>query len=82
MKAFLTMTLARILAAFGSEVLPAYRLKDMDVFGRLGVADWKLRNEHGPPSRQRHNPGIDRSNHFGWVLEGRAIQESWIRPRP
>jgi hypothetical protein len=45
MKAFLTMTLSRFLAALGSEVLPAHRAKDMDVYEWL-IGSWEMSTIH------------------------------------
>lgn len=51
-----------------------------DLYGWL-VGSWEL--------AVRHYRGVDVSSqnikgeaHFGWVLEGRAIQDVWIMPRP
>jgi len=55
----------------------ADRAQNMDLYGWL-VGSWELDvvgyPENGP---QRRRPG---EWHFGWVLEGRAIQDVWIVP--
>lgn len=54
-----------------------------DVYGWL-VGSWELEVLHyldykgGDGSAQR----IQGEAHFGWVLEGRVIQDVWIMPRP
>lgn len=50
-----------------------------DVYGWL-VGSWDLEVLHykGVDMRARHIQG---EAHFGWVLEGRAIQDVWIMPR-
>jgi len=51
-----------------------------DVYGWL-VGSWELEVLHYKAvdvSAQR----IRGEAHFGWVLEGRAIQDVWITPRP
>jgi hypothetical protein len=46
----------------------------------LWLADWTLDHGRNRPSRRRHTaPGVGEI-HFGWVLEGRAIQDVWILP--
>lgn len=51
----------------------------MDVYGWL-IGDWELEVLHywGKDVSQR---GLRGEVHFGWVLEGRAIQDVWIMPR-
>lgn len=50
-----------------------------DVYGWL-VGSWELEVLHykGVDVKAR---GIQGEAHFGWVLEGRAIQDVWIMPR-
>ena len=66
------------LTALGSEGPPADRAKDMDLYGWL-IGSWDMETVH------HRNDGTsqkwDGECHFGWVLEGRAIQDIWIRPR-
>jgi hypothetical protein len=51
-----------------------------DLYGWL-VGSWELEVLHyaGADLAGR---GIKGEAHFGWVLEGRAIQDVWIMPRP
>ena len=72
------MTISPFLAALGSEGPPADRSKDMGLYGRL-IGSWDM-----DTVRHLDDGTIERSTgeiHFGWVLEGRAIQDIWIRPR-
>jgi len=74
----LAMTLSPFLAALESAGPPAEQAQDMDLYGWL-VGSWEMETV-------RHLDGgtIEKSKgeiHFGWVLEGRAIQDVWIRPR-
>ena len=72
------MTISAFLAALGSEAPPAERAKDMDLYGWL-IGSWEMDTLH-----HRHDGTVEKSTgeiHFGWVLEGRAIQDLWIRPR-
>ena len=50
-----------------------------DLYGWL-VGSWELeiRNYWGDISKL----GLQAEAHFGWVLEGRAVQDVWIIPRP
>ncbi|MER9261042.1 hypothetical protein [Mesorhizobium sp. M0619] len=66
------------LTALASEGPPADRAKDMDLYGWL-IGSWDMETVH-----HRNDGTIQKSDgecHFGWVLEGRAIQDIWIRPR-
>ena len=50
----------------------------MDLYGRF-IGSWDLdvtQFPEGGPARRRKGEW-----HFGWVLEGRAIQDVWIVPR-
>jgi hypothetical protein len=73
-----TIATSSFLTALGSEGPAADRTKDMDLYGWL-IGSWELDTLH-------HLGGGGAENwtgecHFGWVLEGRAIQDIWIRPR-
>ena len=72
------MTISPFLAALGSEAPPAERANDMGLYGWL-IGSWEM-----DTIRHLDGGGIEESTgeiHFGWVLEGRAIQDLWIRPR-
>ena len=72
------MTISPFLAALGSEAPPAERADDMGLYGWL-IGSWEM-----DTIRHLDGGGIEESTgeiHFGWVLEGRAIQDLWIRPR-
>lgn len=72
------MTNAPFLTALGSEAPPADRKKDMDLYGWL-IGSWEMDTIHhlDDGTVQKSTGEI----HFGWVLEGRAIQDIWIRPK-
>ncbi|MEY9105326.1 hypothetical protein ABH999_001522 [Bradyrhizobium yuanmingense] len=51
----------------------------LQLYGRF-VGDWDAEiTAFGPDGRSHTAPG---EIHFGWVLEGRAVQDVWIIPRP
>jgi hypothetical protein len=72
------MKISSFLATLESKGPPADRAKDMNLYGRL-IGSWET-------DTVRHlDDGTSQTwtgeIHFGWVLEGRAIQDIWIRPR-
>ena len=72
------MTISPFLAALGSEAPRAERANYMGLYGWL-IGSWEM-----DTIRHLDGGGIEESTgeiHFGWVLEGRAIQDLWIRPR-
>jgi hypothetical protein len=74
----MTKTISRFLTALGAEGPPADRAKEMDLYGWL-IGSWEM-----DTVRHLDDGKIQKSTgeiHFGWVLEGRAIQDIWIRPR-
>jgi hypothetical protein len=74
----MTKMISTFLAALGSEGPPADRAKDMDLYGWL-IGSWEM-----DTVRHLDDGTIQKWTgeiHFGWVLEGRAIQDIWIRPR-
>lgn len=51
----------------------------LQLYGRF-VGDWDAEvTAHGEDGTNHTAPG---EIHFGWVLEGRAVQDVWIIPRP
>jgi len=71
------MTISRFLDALGADGPAADRAGKMDLYGRF-VGSWDLdvmQFPEGGVRRQRKGEW-----HFGWVLEGRAIQDVWIVP--
>ena len=68
---------AAFLAALGAERPAPDRAGNMDLYGWL-IGSWELDVTGYPDSGPaRRRPG---EWHFGWVLEGRAIQDVWIVP--
>jgi len=71
------MTRSACLEALAADGPAADRAGKMDLYGRF-VGSWDLDVTHFPdnaPMRRRKGEW-----HFGWVLEGRAIQDVWIVP--
>lgn len=74
----MTMAISAFLKALGSEGPPPERARDMDLYGWL-IGSWEMDTIH-----HLDDGAIEKLTgeiHFGWVLEGRAIQDIWIRPR-
>src|SRR5882757_8254880 len=65
------------LDALGADGPSADRAGKMDLYGRF-VGSWELDvMQIADDGRKRRRPG---EWHFGWALEGRAIQDVWIVP--
>ena len=65
------------LAALGAGGPAADRGGKMDLYGRF-IGSWDLDvTQIADDGSQRRRPG---EWHFGWALEGRAIQDVWILP--
>lgn len=72
------MAISPFLAALGSKAPPADRVKEMHLYGWL-IGSWEMNAVHHlDDGTAEESTG---EIHFGWVLEGRAIQDIWIRPR-
>jgi hypothetical protein len=54
------------------------RADKLDLYGRL-IGDWDAEVVTHSPDGQRHEGQGE--IHFGWILEGRAIQDVWMIPR-
>lgn len=68
---------AAFLAALGAEGPAPDRAGQMDLYG-WSIGSWDLDVIHVmEDGARRRRPG---EWHFGWVLEGRAIQDVWIVP--
>jgi hypothetical protein len=71
------MILSSFLEAFGADGPAADRGSKMDLYGCF-IGSWDLDVTQFP-----EDGGVRRRKgewHFGWVLEGRAIQDVWIVP--
>ena len=77
-KGLLTMTISLFLAALGSEAPPADRARDMNLYSWL-IGSWEMETIRYLDDGTTQ--GSTGEIHFGWVLEGRAIQDIWIRPK-
>jgi hypothetical protein len=74
----MTIAMSPFLTALAFEGPPAERAQDMALYGWL-IGSWDMDTLH-----HRDDGTIEKWDgecHFGWVLEGRAIQDLWIRPR-
>jgi hypothetical protein len=72
------MDTTAFLAALGSRSAAPDRAEAMQLYGRL-AGSWEIETVH-----HRDDGAVENSTgevHFGWILEGRAIQDVWIRPR-
>src|SRR5579863_7558438 len=71
------MTASPFLDALGADGPAADRVGKMDLYGRF-VGSWELDvTQIAEDGSQRRRKG---EWHFGWALEGRAIQDVWIVP--
>jgi hypothetical protein len=71
------MTGSRFLDALGADGSAADRAGKMELYGHF-VGSWDLDvTQIADDGSQRRRPG---EWHFGWALEGRAIQDVWIVP--
>ena len=71
------MTTSRFLDALDADGPAADRAGKMNLYGRF-VGSWDLDVTQFPEGRVRRQRKGEW--HFGWVLEGRAIQDVWIVP--
>ncbi len=72
------MAISPFLIALRSEAPPPEQAEDMALYGWL-IGSWDMDTvHHAADGTQQKSTG---EIHFGWVLEGRAIQDVWIRPR-
>lgn len=54
------------------------RAEKLGLYGRF-IGDWEAEIvTHSPDGARHHGQG---EIHFGWILEGRAIQDVWMIPR-
>ena len=72
------MTFSPFLTALGSDGPAAGLAGDMNLYGWL-IGSWEMDTVHhlDDCTEEKSTGEI----HFGWVLEGRAIQDIWIRPK-
>jgi hypothetical protein len=49
----------------------------LDLYGRF-IGSWRLDIEHHPPGGAHRR--AEGEWHFGWVLDGKAVQDVWIFP--
>jgi hypothetical protein len=71
------MMVSAFLDALGAAGPAADRAGKMDLYGRF-VGSWDIDvRQFGKDGTERRRKG---EWHFGWVLEGRAVQDVWIVP--
>jgi hypothetical protein len=69
--------ISALLDALGADGPAADRAGKMDLYGRF-VGSWDLDvSQFSDDGRERRRTG---EWHFGWTLEGRAVQDVWIVP--
>jgi len=74
--AVMTQSAPAFLDALHANGSSADRGANMDLYGWL-VGSWEIDvTEFGQDGSRQVRPG---EWHFGWVLEGRAIQDVWMR---
>src|SRR5262245_36519790 len=67
-----------LIAALYANGRAADRTGQLDLYGQF-VGDWDADIvTYGPDGKRHQGQG---EIHFGWVLEGRAIQDVWMIPR-
>ena len=71
------MSVSRFLEALGADGPAADRAGKMDLYGRF-VGSWDLDVTQFPQAGVRRRRKGEW--HFGWALEGRAVQDVWIVP--
>ncbi len=72
------MTSSAFLDALGADGPSTDRAGKMGLYGRF-IGSWDLDVTHFPEDAPMRRRGGEW--HFGWVLEGRAIQDVWIVPQ-
>ncbi|MBZ9658801.1 hypothetical protein LB523_07065 [Mesorhizobium sp. ESP-6-4] len=74
----MTTTMSPFLTALTSDGPSTDWAKDMDLYAWL-IGSWDMDTVHHLDDGTIQK--WDGECHFGWILEGRAIQDLWIRPR-
>jgi hypothetical protein len=72
------MTSTAMLAALGADGPHPALADQLHLFGQF-VGSWDVDITYHRPDGTRYD--VEGEWHFGWVLEGRAIQDVWIAPR-
>lgn len=69
---------SQVVAALHADAPAADRAEKLQLYGRL-IGDWEADViAHSPDGTRHEGQG---EIHFGWILEGRAIQDVWMIPR-
>jgi hypothetical protein len=68
----------KLISVLHAEKPAADRADKLRLYGRF-IGDWETRIIAHAPDGARHEGSGE--IHFGWILEGRAIQDVWMIPR-
>ena len=74
----MNMASNKLISVLHAEKPAADRAEKLQLYGRF-VGDWETRIIAHAPDGARHEGSGE--IHFGWILEGRAIQDVWMIPR-
>jgi hypothetical protein len=69
---------SKLISVLHAEKPAADRAEKLQLYGRF-IGDWEARIVAHAPDGARHEASGE--IHFGWILEGRAIQDVWMIPR-
>jgi hypothetical protein len=67
-----------LISVLHAERPAADRADKLQLYGRF-IGDWETKIIAHDPDGARHEGSGE--IHFGWILEGRAIQDVWMIPR-
>ncbi len=69
---------SKLISVLHAEKPAADRAEKLQLYGRF-IGDWETKIIAHAPVGARHEGSGE--IHFGWILEGRAIQDVWMIPR-
>ena len=69
---------SKLISVLHAEKPAADRAEKLQLYGRF-IGDWETKVIAHAPGGARHEGSGE--IHFGWILEGRAIQDVWMIPR-
>jgi hypothetical protein len=68
----------KLISVLHAEMPAPDRFDKLQLYGRF-IGDWEAKIVAHAPNGARHEGSGE--IHFGWILEGRAIQDVWMIPR-
>jgi len=74
----MNMASNKLISVLHAEKPAADRAEKLQLYGRF-IGDWETKVIAHSPDGARHEGSGE--IHFGWILEGRAIQDVWMIPR-